>query len=127
MQNRNIDVRAEYDARNLRFVEDLATARLKVRNSNARSIIQARELLRYAGLIQANAGGNDTGNLLASGDALIASCCLDLAHEIGEQITLFTGDAPLYAVLYINDHFRSALRIRLLGVPKIANMPAQTF
>jgi len=88
------------------FLRDLAEGRLKVRPLNPFEIERARRLIRYAGVLGRNR--------ITSGDALVATCCLDLALELRQKAIFFTSDRPLHRVLGTVDAFKKALRIELL-------------
>jgi hypothetical protein len=112
------DLRREYDVRNRKIARDLADGMFGVRATNSRDILQARELIRYSGIIQ--------GNKIDTGDAIVASCGLNLAHELGSKIIFYTADQGLFRVLVKHDHFRSVMCIRLLGRPKDPSLPSRT-
>ena len=115
---RKYDLRKQYDLRNRRIAEDLAKGVLDVRATNSRDIMHARDLIRYSGIIQ--------GNRIDTGDAIVASCALNLAHEIGQKIVFYTADHGLFRVLVKHDHFRSVMCLRFLGVLKDKSLPQKT-
>ena len=95
-----------YDSMNRRFLLDVAEGHLKVRPLNPPEMERARRLIRYAGVL---------GRLrISSGDALVATSCLDLALESRQKAIFFTSDQPLYNVLVKVDAFAKALRIQLV-------------
>jgi hypothetical protein len=107
----------EYDAMDHRFLTDIADGTIKVRPTNKLNVIRARSLLRYGGVIK--------GRNLGSGDALIASCCLDLAHDKKERITFNTADWNLYRILREIDAFTAAMTLQFILPPK-HGIPART-
>lgn len=114
-QGHTYHLRREYDKRDRRFVRDIAEGSFQVRNTNFRDILHARDLIRFSGIIK--------GYRIGTGDAILAACCLNLAHDLNRKIVFYTADKPLYAVLFNHDHFRSVLCLRLLGTPRDPNMP----
>lgn len=106
-----------YDALDMRFWEDVADGRVRVRDVTQQDTMRARHLIRFAGVVRRRNIG--------SVDALIATCCLDLALERRERIAFYTGDWTLYAILREIDAFRSALALRFLG-PGRGGIPTET-
>jgi hypothetical protein len=102
---------AQYDLMDHKFMDDLANARFIVRPTNNRlHVLRARNLLRLAGVIrQRNLG---------SGDALIATCALDLAHDLKERVRFYTADRTLHSTLLMVDAFTAAMDIQFLP-PKV--------
>jgi len=96
-----------YDALDLGFWRDIADRRLRVREVTQQDTVRARHLIRFAGVVRRR----DIG----STDALIATCCLDLALERGERVAFYTSDWTLYTILRDIGAFRSALALRFLG------------
>jgi hypothetical protein len=74
-------------------------------------------LLRFAGIVKRRN--------LGSADALIASCCLDLAHELRKRVLFYTADWTLYSTLREVDAFRSAMTLQYILPPR-AGIPART-
>lgn len=107
---------ASFDKMDKLFFEDLGAGRIRVRKSNSREILNARTLLRKAVMINSDAD---------SGDALIASCCRDLALELKLRITFYTADWRFYKLLRGIDAYRVAMRLRFVGIPK-NGIPAET-
>lgn len=107
----------EYDLMDHRFLSDIADGRLVVRPTNQISIVRARNLLRFAGIVKRRN--------LGSADALIASCCLDLAHELRKRVLFYTADWTLYSTLREVDAFRSAMTLQYILPPR-AGIPART-
>lgn len=99
----------DFDLLEKRFFRDIATGRLRVRVTTSRDMMRARDLLRYAGIIK--------GRRLDSGDAFIASCCLDLAYQEKRRITFCTSDKKLYSILSEITVFTSALQLRFFIPP----------
>lgn len=107
----------KYDAMNSRFFEDIHSARLQVHTTTWRSILRARNLLRFGGIVlKADLG---------STDALIASTCLDLAHELRVRFRFYTADWRQYTLLRQSDIFRSGMILQYILAPK-NNIPART-
>lgn len=108
-----------YDAMNRAIIKDLANGRLLVRNTTTRDITRARELIRFAGVINRRR--------LKSGDALVASSCLDLAFERKERITFYMSDWGLYDILRSLESFTSVLTLQYVGVPnaRYAGIPTR--
>lgn len=106
-----------YDTMDRRFLRDIADGHLIVRPTNNRSLLRARGLLRFGGVIK--------GRNLGSSDALIASCCLDLAHELQQRLDFYTADWNLYTILREIDAFRSAMTLIYILPPK-HGIPART-
>ena len=107
----------KYDHMDQRFLSDVANGLLTVRQTNQLNVLRARNLLRFAGVIK--------GRNLGSSDALIASCSLDLAHDLKERITFYTGDWTLYTILREIDAFRAAMTLEYVLPPK-HGIPART-
>lgn len=103
-----------FDRWERRFFSDLASGRLRVRNSTQRDVLRARQLIRFAGVLRRRSIG--------SGDAMIASACLELALERRTVVTFYTSDWTLYDILRQIDAFTSALRIVFIGDPR-AGLP----
>ncbi len=115
-RNQNWSVR-EFDQLERAFWLDVASGRLISRAATRRTVLRARHLIRYAGVIK-------TRNI-GSADAVIASVCLELALELKERVIFYTSDWSLYTILREIDAFRSALLLRFLGTPK-GGIPART-
>ncbi len=107
----------KYDAMNTRFLQDIQTARLQVRTTTWVSIVRARNLLRFGGVI--------LGAPFGSVDALIASACLDLAHKLQVRFRFYTADWNQYAVLRRSDVFRAGMILQYIMTPK-PGIPART-
>lgn len=104
-----------YDRWDLRFFSDIARGKLRVRAVSQRDVLKARQLIRFAGVLHKRN--------LGSGDALIASACLELALERRAVVSFYTSDWTLYSTVRDIDAFKSALRIIYVGVPK-GGLPA---
>jgi hypothetical protein len=107
---------AYYDLMDRRFMEDVAKERFIVRPTNNKlNVLRARNLLRFGGVIRQRSMG--------SGDALIATCALDLAHELKERIRFYTADWGLYSTLRLVDAFTAAMDLQYLLPPRIPAVP----
>ena len=104
-----------YDQWDLRFFSDIARGKLRVRAGSQRDVLKARQLIRFAGVLHKRN--------LGSGDALIASACLELALERRAVVTFYTSDWTLYSTVRDIDAFTSALRIVYVGTPR-GGLPA---
>jgi hypothetical protein len=101
---------SEYDAMDHEFMQDIADGRFIVRPANKQLyVIRARNLLRLGGVIHRRG--------LGSTDALIASCALDLAHELKERVRFFTSDQKLNGVLPLIDAFTANMQLNFIPVP----------
>jgi len=109
---------ATYDLMDLRFLEDVATKRFIVRPTNKLNVLRARNLLRLGGMIHQRSMG--------SGDALIATCSIDLAQELKQRIQFFTADWTLYTVLRQIDAFTAAMTLHYLLPTKDPRIPLTT-
>ncbi len=109
---------AAYDLMDLRFMEDVAKKRFLVLPTNKLNVLRARNLLRLGGVIHQRAMG--------SGDALIATCSLDLAQELKERIQFFTADWTLYTVLRQIDAFTAAMTLQYLLPTRDPSIPTTT-
>jgi hypothetical protein len=78
--------------------------------------MQARSVLRKGVAINRNVG---------SADALIASCCRELALELKARVVFYTADWGLYTVLRQIDSFTSVMTLRFILLPK-NGIPAET-
>jgi predicted nucleic acid-binding protein len=107
----------KYDAMNSRFFEDIQTGRLQVRTTTRRSILRARNLLRFGGVI--------LGANLGSADALVASTCLDLAHDLQIRFRFYTGDWGQYTLMRQSDVFKAGMILQYIFPPK-HGIPART-
>jgi hypothetical protein len=106
-----------YDLMDHRFLADIAHQRLLVRQTSKLNVLRARNLLRLGGVIRRRNMG--------SGDALIASCGLDLAHDLKERISFYTADWTLYTTLRDINAFTAAMTLHYILPPK-AGIPATT-
>ncbi len=102
-----------FDRMTQKFFADLADETLSVRSTTKREVLRAYDLIRWVGV-------HKRRNLKSS-DALIATCCYDLAMELKEKIAFYTSDRRLHDVLHDTDLFESALNIRYIdpGYKKI--------
>lgn len=100
-----MDLKA-YDSMDIRFLNDVASGRLIVRTADRKNSLRARHLIRFAGVVRRRNIG--------SADAVIASCCLDLALEMKKRIIFYTHDKPLFLTLQEINAFTSALTLRFL-------------
>lgn len=107
----------KYDSMSAHFFEDIQFGRLRVRTTTWRSILRARSLLRFGGVI--------LGAQFGSADALIGSTCLDLAHELQARFHFYTADWQQYAVLRQSDVFRKGMILQYILTPK-PGIPART-
>jgi hypothetical protein len=107
----------KYDAMSSRFFEDIQTDRLHVRTTTWVSLLRARNLLRFGGVI--------LGAPFGSVDALIGSTCLDLAHELQVRFRFYTADWQQYAVLRQSDVFKAGMILQYIMTPK-PGIPART-
>lgn len=113
----NVSV-AEYDAMDDQFMQDIADGRFIVRPANKRLyVLRARNLLRLGGVIHRRG--------LGSADALIATCALDLAHELKERIRFFTSDQKLNGVLPLIDAFIANMDIIYIQAPPPPTRPVR--
>jgi hypothetical protein len=99
-----------YDAMNSRFFEDIHQGRLHVQTTTWLSILRARNLLRFGGVI--------IGADLGSADALIASTCLDLAHKLQVRFRFYTADWRQYTLLRQSNVFRSGMILQYILAAK---------
>jgi hypothetical protein len=95
-----------YDAMNRQFLKDIAEGRLNVRPLAPPELQRARQLIRYAGVLGRNR--------ISSGDALVATCCLDLALAEQQRVVFYTSDRKLYNVLTTIDAFKKAVKLTLV-------------
>jgi len=103
---------AQYDLMDLRFLQDIAERRFTVRAThNKLDVLRARNLLRFGGMIRLRSMG--------SADALIATCTLDLAHELKQRIRFYTADWTLYSTLLQVDAYTAAMDIQYLLPPRV--------
>jgi hypothetical protein len=107
----------EYDLLDRRFLSDIADGRIIVRQTNRINVLRARNLLRLAGIVK--------GRNLGSADALIATCALDLAHDLKVRIVFYTGDWTLYTVLREIDAYTAAMTLQYV-LPAKHGLPART-
>ena len=85
-------------------MEDIAEGRLQVRDTTRRDLARARHLIRYVGM--------KTGRKISSGDALVATCCLEFVLDKREKNAAFiTCDLPLFKILASLDAFRSSMSL----------------
>src|SRR5258708_75276 len=89
----------KYDAMNTQFLQDIQSGQLQVRTTTWVAILRATNLLRFGGVI--------LGAPFGIMDALIASTCLDLAHELKVRFRFYTADSQQYAVLRRSDVFKA--------------------
>lgn len=106
-----------YDAMDSRFFDDIATGRIQVRATSPLGVLRARNLLRFGGVI--------IGADLGSADALVASTCLDLAHDLRVRIRFYTADWGQYRLMRKCGVFRSAMVLQYILQPK-HDIPART-
>jgi len=106
----------KFDRMDREFFDDLASGKLNVRRTSTRGMMQARSVLRKGVAINRNVG---------SADALIASCCRELALELKARVVFYTADWGLYTVLRQIDSFTSVMTLRFILLPK-NGIPAET-
>lgn len=92
-----------FDQINKKFFGDIADNKLIVRDTARKDVLRAYDLIRWVGVHRRRN--------LRSADALIATCCLELAHEMKEQVRFYTSDKKLFDVLGETSAFGSALDI----------------
>ena len=102
----------QYDLADQKFWTDIASEKLKTRATTHREVLRARNLIRFAGVIKQRK--------LSSNDALIAVCALELALELKEKVILYTSDWGLYDISRGLDAYKSALKLRFLGTPRVS-------
>jgi hypothetical protein len=99
---------SDFEQMNAAFLDDIAIGRIQIRLINRSDMIRARHLLSLAGIVNRRN--------LGSSDALIAVSCRELALETHERVMFYTKDWTLYSTLYQINAYRSALRMRFLGL-----------
>jgi hypothetical protein len=102
----------KYDNMSAKFWADLSKGRLQVCTTGKRDLLRATNLMRFAGVTKRKN--------LASADALIAVCCLDLALEKQEEVVFYLEDKKLFETLQQINAFRSSLKMRHLTVKQPA-------
>lgn len=95
-----------FDRMTQEFFADLADEALIVRSTTKREVLRAYDLIRWVGV-------HKRRNLRSS-DALIATCCYDLAMELGQKVVFYTSDKRLHDVLRDTDSFAAVLIIRYI-------------
>lgn len=104
------DIR-KFDSMESTFMKDIAEGRLNVRDTTRRDFQRARHLIRYVGV--------KSGKKITSGDALIATCCLEFVMDKREKKAAFIScDLPLLKILMSLDAFRSSMRLLHLDKTK---------
>lgn len=99
------------------FEDDIANDLLKVRRVVPTDLLNARDLLEAAAVInQRN---------LRSADAIIAASCRALAHSLRRRVIFYSKDWAQYSSVYDIQAYRSALKLRYLGKGK-GGIPART-
>ncbi len=107
-----------FEQMNAAFLDDVATGRMQIRPISRSDMLRARHLLVLAGMINRRN--------LGSSDALVAVSCRELALEAQERTVFYTKDWTLYSTLYQINAYRSALKMRFLGlgrgdIPPVSN------
>jgi len=98
----------DFEQMNAAFLDDVASGRVQIRLITRSDMLRARHLLSLAGIVNRRN--------LGSSDALVAVSCRELALEIHERVMFYTKDWTLYSTLYQINAYRSALRMRFLGL-----------
>ena len=107
---------SDFEQMNTAFFDDVATGRVKIRLISTSDMLRARHLLSLAGIVNRRN--------LGSSDALVAVSCRELALETHERVMFYTRDWTLYSILYQINAYRSALRMRFLGLGRGGIPPA---
>lgn len=107
---------SDFEQMNAAFFDDIADGRIQIRIISRVDMLRARHLLGLAGIVNRRN--------LSSSDALVAVSCRELALDLHERITFYTKDWTLYSTLYQINAYRSALRMRFLGLGRGGIPPA---
>ncbi len=106
----------KFDSMDNEFFRDISNGRLTVRTTSTRVLLHARAVLRKGVVIKRDVG---------SADAVIASCCRELALELKQRIIFYTADWGLYTLLRGISAFTSVMTLRFIGTPK-NGIPSET-
>jgi hypothetical protein len=107
---------SDFEQMNAAFFDDVASGRIQIRLVSRSDMLRARHLLCLAGIVNRRN--------LGSSDALVAVSCRELALENRERVMFYTKDWTLYSTLYQINAYRSALRMRFLGLGRGGIPPA---
>lgn len=91
------------------FFRDLKKGLLKICKASNLTMLRARNLIRFGGIVMRRH--------LGTADALIATSCLDLALERRQSVIFYLGDWPLYSILKEITAFHSIVKLRYIGSP----------
>jgi hypothetical protein len=99
------------------FEDDLANGLLKVRKVTQTDLINARDLLEDAAVLN--------NRNLRSTDAIIGSSSRQLAYDLKRRVIFYTHDWAQYTSIAGIHSYRSALKLRYLGKGK-GGVPSRT-
>jgi predicted nucleic acid-binding protein len=99
------------------FEDDIASGVLQVRTITQADLMDARDLLEDAAVINKRD--------LRSADAIIGASCRGLAYELKRRAIFYTKDWTQYSSVRSIQSYRSALKLRYLGRGK-GGVPATT-
>jgi hypothetical protein len=99
------------------FEDDIANGVLQVRPVSQSDLMDARDLLEDASVLNRRD--------LRSADAIIGASCRGLAYELKRRVILYTKDWTQYSSIRSIQSYRSALKLRYLGRGK-GGIPANT-
>lgn len=88
------------------FFQDVASNRIRVRDSKRRDLEKARHLLRFARVIMRRH--------LGSADALIATSCRELAYERKTKVVFYLCDKRLFNTLSNIDAYSRVVSLRFI-------------
>ena len=94
----------KFDAMYRSFFKDVATKRIKVRESTPNDLEKARHLLRFARVIERHH--------LRSADAVIATSCRQLSYEKQARVVFYLCDKRLHRTLSRIDAYKAAVELR---------------
>ena len=93
-----------FDSMEMAFMRDIAEGRLEVMDTARRDFERARHLIRYVGM--------KAGRKISSGDALVATCCLEFVLDKREEdIAFISCDLPLFEILKSLDAFTTTMKL----------------
>ncbi len=108
---------ADFQQMQAMFENDIADGLLQVRGVTQADLINARDLLEDAAVVNKRN--------LRSADAIIGSCCRGFAYDLKRRVIFYTYDWTQYSSIFDIQSYRSALKLRYLGKGK-GGTPART-
>jgi hypothetical protein len=108
---------ADFNRMRAMFEDDIGHGLLKVLRVNRQDLLDARDLLEDAAVLNKRD--------LRSADSIIAACCRGLAHSLHRRVIFYTRDWRQYSSVFGVRAYNAALKLRFLGLGK-GGVPPRT-